>query len=61
MALSLCNPKTAVTTIQWLLDRLKGKPKMALDTKVQADEGVTIVVKSEEEKKKIDDLGGLGV
>ena len=34
---------------------------MALDTKVQADEGVTIVVKSEEEKKKIDDLGGLGV
>lgn len=61
MALSLCNPKTAVTTIQWLLDRLKGKPKMALDTKVQADEGVTIVVKSEEEKKKIEDLGGLGV
>lgn len=43
-----------------ILDRLYGKPKMSADISASG-EGVTIVVKSEEEKNKLDNLGGLGI
>lgn len=61
MALSLCTPRTATATMQWLLERIKGKPKMQIDSKVEAGDGLTIVVRSDEEKTKVEGIGELGV
>ncbi len=61
MALSLCTPRTAAATMQWLLERIKGKPKMQIDQKVDAGDGVTIVVRSQDEREKIENIGELGV
>lgn len=61
MALSLCTPRTAAATMQWLLERIKGKPKMQIDQKVDAGDGVTIVVRSQDEREKIESIGELGV
>ena len=43
-----------------ILDRLYGKPKMSADI-TAAGEGVTIVVRSQDEKDKLDNMGGLGI
>lgn len=43
-----------------ILDRLYGKPKMSADI-TASGEGVTIIVKSQEEKDKLDNLGGLNI
>lgn len=43
-----------------IFDRLYGKPKMSADITASGD-GLTIVVKSEEEKDKLDNMGGLGI
>lgn len=43
-----------------ILDRLYGKPKMSADITATGD-GLTIVVKSQEEKDKLDNIGGLQI
>ena len=43
-----------------IMDRLYGKPKMSADITATGD-GLTIVVKSQEEKDKLDDRGGLQI
>ena len=43
-----------------IMDRLYGKPKMSADITAKGD-GVTIIVKSQEEKEKIDNIGGLSI
>lgn len=43
-----------------ILDRLYGKPKMSADINATG-EGVTIIVKSQEEKDKLDKIGGLQI
>ena len=43
-----------------IMDRLYGKPKMSADI-TAAGEGVTIVVRSQEEKDKLDNMGGLSI
>jgi len=43
-----------------IFDRLYGKPKMSADINATG-EGLTIVVKNQEEKDKIDNLGGLTI
>lgn len=43
-----------------ILDRLYGKPKMSADINATG-EGVTIVVKSQEEKDKLDNIGELSI
>ena len=42
------------------MDRLYGKPKMSADINAKGD-GLTIVVKSQEEKDKLDNMGGMGI
>lgn len=61
MALSLCTPRTATATMQWLLERIKGRPKVQVEQKVDTGDGVTIVVRSDDEKDKVEGIGGLGV
>jgi len=61
MALSLCTPRTATATMQWLLERIKGRPKVQVEQKVDTGDGVTIVVRSSDEKEKVEGIGGLGV
>ena len=43
-----------------IMDRLYGKPKMSADI-TAAGEGVTIVVRSQDEKDKLDNMGGLSI
>ena len=43
-----------------IMDRLYGKPKMSADITATGD-GLTIVVKSQEEKDKWDNMGGLQI
>ena len=43
-----------------IMDRLYGKPKMSADITATGD-GLTIVVKSQEEKDKLDNIGGLQI
>ena len=43
-----------------ILDRLFGKPKMSADINAKGD-GLTIVVKSQEEKDKLDKMGDLSI
>lgn len=43
-----------------IMDRLYGKPKMSADINAK-DDGLTIVVKSQEEKDKLDNMGGMGI
>ena len=43
-----------------IMDRLYGKPKMSADITATGD-GVTIVVKSQEEKTKLDNIGDLSI
>lgn len=43
-----------------IMDRLYGKPKMSADI-TAAGEGMTIVVRSKEEKDKLDNMGGLSI
>ena len=43
-----------------IMDRLYGKPKMSADITTTGD-GLTIVVKSQEEKEKLDNMGGLDI
>ena len=43
-----------------IMDRLYGKPKMSADITATGD-GLTIVVKSHEEKEKLDNMGGLDI
>ena len=43
-----------------IMDRLYGKPKMSADFTAVGD-GLTIVVKSQEEKEKLDNMGGLDI
>ncbi len=43
-----------------IMDRLYGKPKMSADINAKGD-GLTIVVKSQEEKDKLDNMGGMGI
>ena len=43
-----------------IMDRLYGKPKMSADITASGD-GLTIVVKSQEEKDKLDNIGGLQI
>ena len=43
-----------------IMDRLYGKPKMSADITARGD-GLTIVVKSQEEKDKLDNMGGLQI
>lgn len=43
-----------------IFDRLYGKPKMSADINATG-EGLTIVVKNQEEKDKLDNLGGLTI
>ena len=43
-----------------IMDRLYGKPKMSADITATGD-GLTIVVKSQEEKDKLDNMGGLQI
>ena len=43
-----------------IMDRLYGKPKMSADINAKGD-GLTIVVKSQEEKDKLDNMGDLSI
>lgn len=43
-----------------IMDRLYGKPKTSADITATGD-GLTIVVKSQEEKEKLDNMGGLDI
>ena len=43
-----------------IMDRLYGKPKMSADI-TATGEGLTIVVKSQEEKTKLDNIGDLSI
>ena len=43
-----------------IMDRLYGKPKMSADITATGD-GLTIIVKSQEEKDKLDNMGGLSL
>ena len=43
-----------------IMDRLYGKPKMSADINAKGD-GLTIVVKSQEEKDKLDNMGGMDI
>lgn len=43
-----------------IMDRLYGKPKMSADITATGD-GLTIVVKSQEEKNKLDNIGDLSI
>ena len=43
-----------------IMDRLYGKPKMSADINAKGD-GLTIVVKSQEEKEKLDKMGDLSI
>lgn len=43
-----------------IFDRIYGKPKMSADINASG-EGVTIIVKSQEEKDKLDNMGGLNI
>ena len=43
-----------------IMDRLYGKPKMSADINATGD-GLTIVVKNQEEKDKLDRMGGLSI
>ena len=43
-----------------IMDRLYGKPKMSADINAKGD-GLTIVVKSQEEKDKLDKIGDLSI
>ena len=43
-----------------IMDRLYGKPKMSADITATGD-GLTIIVKSQEEKEKLDNMGGLQI
>ena len=43
-----------------IMDRLYGKPKMSADITATGD-GLTIVVKSQEEKDKLERMGGLSI
>ena len=43
-----------------IMDRLYGKPKMSADITATGD-GLTIVVKNQEEKDKLDRMGGLDI
>lgn len=43
-----------------IMDRLYGKPKMSADI-TATGEGLTIVVKSQEEKNKLDNIGDLSI
>lgn len=43
-----------------IMDRLYGKPKMSADITANGD-GLTIVVRNQEEKDKLDKMGGLEV
>lgn len=43
-----------------IMDRLYGKPKVSADINANGD-GLTIVVKSQEEKNKLDNIGGLSI
>ena len=43
-----------------IMDRLYGKPKMSADITATGD-GLTIIVKSQEEKDKLDNMGGLQI
>ena len=43
-----------------IMDRLYGKPKMSADITTSGD-GLTIIVKSQEEKDKLDNMGGLQI
>ena len=43
-----------------IMDRLYGKPKMSADF-TATGEGLTIVVKSQQEKEKLDNMGGLDI
>lgn len=43
-----------------IMDRLYGKPKMSADI-TASGEGLTIIVKSQEEKEKLDKMGGLNI
>ena len=43
-----------------IMDRLYGKPKMSADITATGD-GLTIVVKSQEEKTKLDNIGDLSI
>lgn len=47
-------------TMSDIMDRLFGKPKIVADVSASG-EGVTIVVKSPEEKDKLDKMGGLDI
>ncbi len=43
-----------------IMDRLYGKPKMSADITATGD-GLTIIVKNQEEKDKLDRMGGLDI
>lgn len=43
-----------------IMDRLYGRPKMSADINATGD-GVTIIVKTQEEKDKLDNMGGLNI
>ena len=43
-----------------IMDRLYGKPKMSADITATGD-GLTIVVKNQEEKDKLESMGGLSI
>ena len=43
-----------------IIDRLYGKPKMSADITATGD-GLTIIVKNQEEKDKLDRMGGLSI
>lgn len=43
-----------------IMDRLYGKPKMSADITARGD-GLTIIVKNQEEKDKLDRMGGLSI
>lgn len=56
----LCNAGWGWSALMDIMDRLWGRPKQATEISTSG-EGVTIVVKSQEEKDRLENLGGLGI
>lgn len=56
----LCKDGWGFSALMDILDRLYGRPKQATEI-TASGEGITIIVKSQAEKDKLDKLGELGV
>lgn len=56
----LCKEGWGFSALMDILDRLYGRPREASDINLKGD-GLTIVVKSQEEKEKLENLGNLNI